>query len=91
MGALGIVGVPLWNGYISMTLIHESIVEYTSLTAAGQVPGVLSIGTLRAIEWVFLASGGLTVAYMTKLYVALFIEKNADQSVQRGFDNLKGK
>lgn len=91
MGALGIGGVPLWNGYISKTLIHESIVEYTSLTAAGQVPGVLSIGTLRAIEWVFLASGGLTVAYMTKLYVALFIEKNADQSVQRGFDNLKGK
>lgn len=91
MGALGIGGIPLWNGYISKTLIHESIVEYISLTAAGHVPPIFGIGTLRAIEWVFLASGGLTVAYMTKLYVALFIEKNADADVQHGFDALKGK
>ncbi len=27
MGALGVMGVPLCNGYISKTLIHESIVE----------------------------------------------------------------
>lgn len=91
MGALGIGGIPLWNGYISKTLIHESIVEYTSLTAAGEVPAIFGIGTLRAIEWAFLASGGLTVAYMAKLYIALFIEKNADESVQRGFDALKGR
>ena len=27
------------------------------------------------IEWVFLISGGLTLAYMTKLFAAVFIEK----------------
>lgn len=75
MGALGIGGVPLWNGYISKTLIHESIVEYTSLLRTGQVSGMLSAGMLRAVEWTFLISGGLTIAYMTKLYVALFLEK----------------
>ena len=76
MGALGIGGIPLWNGYISKTLIHESIVEY---------------GTLHGIEWAFLISGGLTIAYMTKLYVTIFVEKNVDASVQAGFDDLKGK
>lgn len=76
MGALGIGGIPLWNGYISKTLIHESIVEY---------------GSLGGIEWAFLISGGLTVAYMTKLYVAIFIEKNTDGSVQAKFDAMKGK
>ena len=27
MGAYGICGIPLWNGYVSKTLLHESIVE----------------------------------------------------------------
>lgn len=91
MGALGIGGIPLWNGYISKTLIHESIVEYTELVREGQITGIFGMGTLRCIEWLFLASGGLTVAYMTKLYVALFVEKNSDESVQAQFDSLKGK
>lgn len=91
MGALGIGGVPLWNGYISKTLIHESIVEYTRLVREGTVYSMLSTGALRAIEWAFLISGGLTVAYMTKLYVSLFIEKNVDDSVQAGFDALQGR
>lgn len=91
MGALGIGGVPLWNGYISKTLIHESIVEYTELIREGNASGLLGAGTLGGIEWIFLISGGLTVAYMTKLYVALFIEKNADEKVQQNYDALKGK
>ncbi|MCM1123276.1 MAG: complex I subunit 5 family protein [Eubacterium sp.] len=91
MGALGIGGIPLWNGYISKTLIHESIVEYIELVRAGQVYHLFGVGMLRGIEWAFLISGGLTVAYMTKLYVALFLEKNTDASVQDKFDALKGK
>lgn len=39
----------------------------------------------------FLFSGGCTVAYMLKLYVALFIEKNNDAAVQEKFDELNGK
>ena len=91
MGALGIGGVPLWNGYISKTLIHESIVEYIELVREGHASGIFGVGMLRGIEWAFLISGGLTVAYMTKLYVALFVEKNADASIQNNFDSLKGK
>lgn len=91
MGALGISGVPLWNGYISKTLIHESIVKYIELVREGTALSIISEGMLHGIEWAFLVSGGLTVAYMTKLYVALFVEKNADASVQNNFDSLKGK
>ena len=88
MGALGIGGVPLWNGYVSKTLIHESIVEYLGLVREGAVQGIFSAGALKGIEWSFLISGGLTVAYMTKLYVALFVEKNNDAAVQQKFDSL---
>ena len=65
LGAAGIAGIPGLNGYISKTLLHESIVE-----------GVPHYGPiLKVVEWIFLVSGGLTLAYMTKLYVCLFVEK----------------
>ncbi len=78
MGALGIGGIPLWNGYVSKTLIHESIVEY--MEAAG--------GDLfwHAAEWVFLFTGGMTVSYMLKLFVALFVEKHPHRQAE--FDAL---
>ena len=37
MGALGIGGIPLWNGYISKTLLHEAIVEYTEALSHGHI------------------------------------------------------
>ena len=65
LGAAGIAGIPGLNGYISKTLLHESIVE----GQASYGPGLI------VAEWVFLISGGLTLAYMTKLFVCLFVEK----------------
>lgn len=91
MGAFGIGGIPLWNGYVSKTLLHESIVEFTRMAAEGQAGSYLSAGALQGVEWAFLISGGLTVAYMTKLYVALFIEKNQNQETQHRFDALKDR
>lgn len=90
MGALGIGGIPLWNGYISKTLLHESIVEYTQLLKEGVLmPAMFGVGAMKCIEWIFLISGGMTVAYMVKLYVAVFIEKNSDADRQERFDGLK--
>lgn len=66
---LSLAGLPLLNGYVSKTLLHESIVEYIAL--APQY-GVLFTG----LEWLFLLSGGLTLAYMLKLFVCLFLERN---------------
>lgn len=77
VGALAIAGIPFFGGYISKTLIHESIVEYGG--------GWL----MRAVEYIFLFSGGLTVAYMTKLYIAIFVEENENGKVQKKFDSMK--
>ncbi|MBD5544605.1 MAG: sodium:proton antiporter [Lachnospiraceae bacterium] len=74
MGALGIGGIPLFSGYISKTLLHEGLVEAGIVWA----------------EWLFLLSGGITVAYMAKVYVILFVEKNKDQTVQKSYDKLAG-
>lgn len=90
MGALGIGGVPLWSGYISKTLLHESIVEYMHGLEAGTfVSHMFLIGDVEVIEWIFLISGGLTVAYMCKLFVAVFLEKNADAAVQEAYEAKK--
>lgn len=90
MGVFGIGGMPLWNGYVSKTLIHESIVEYISAINAGILPGLFGTSFMRAVEWIFLISGGLTVAYMLKLYICIFREKNADAAVQKHYDDLRG-
>lgn len=83
MGALGIGGIPLWNGYVSKTLLHEGIVELTELIseAGGSIVGI------KAAEWLFLFSGGLTLAYMTKLYIAIFVEKHPTRQAE--FDAKK--
>lgn len=87
MGALGIGGMPLFGGYISKTLLHESIAEYAEILANNPGEAVLfSAGDMRAIEWMFLVSGGLTVAYMAKLFIAVFVEKNRDAALQEKYD-----
>ena len=78
LGAAGIGGIPLLNGYVSKTLLHEAIVE-----------GAAEYGfALTGVEWLFLISGGMTLAYMTKLYVCIFLEKNPSR--QEEFDGMKG-
>lgn len=83
-GFLGIIGMPAFSGYVSKTLIHESIVEYIEeLHVHGHGTIIYNI-----IEWIFLISGGLTAAYMTKLYICLFCEKNNDAKVQEKYNSL---
>lgn len=77
-GGLGLAGVPGWNGYISKTLLHESIVEHMHhLEAAGAHE---EIGLFKSVEVLFLFAGGLTLAYMLKLFVAIFIEKAENEA-----------
>ncbi|MGL5259798.1 MAG: complex I subunit 5 family protein [Lachnospiraceae bacterium] len=59
IAALGISGIPLFNGYVGKTLLHESIKAYS-----------------RPIEILFLICGGMTVAYMVKIYMILFVGKS---------------
>ena len=86
LGALGISGVPGFNGYISKTLLHEGLVagQEALVLAASHTPAasiasplssVSAAGLLHVIEWIFLVSGGLTFAYMLKLFICVFVEK----------------
>ena len=74
MGALGLAGVPLFNGYVSKTMIHEGLAELG--------------GAYRIPEWIFLFAAGLTTGYMLKLYIALFLQKNPDAAQQKRFDTM---
>ncbi len=85
MGVLGIIGMPLWNGYVSKTLLHESIVEYIWLFEDYSPAARF----FQVVEGIFLFSGGLTAAYMTKLYIAVFVEKNPYN--QEKLDACNGK
>ena len=79
MGAVGLMGVPGFSGYVSKTLIHEGIVEYAELLAEEGM-GALAL-LYRGAEWIYLFSGGLTGAYMIKLYICLFWEKHPTQQI----------
>ncbi len=64
IGGVGLAGIPGTGGYIAKTLIHEAILECSG-----------ELVFAKAAEILFLIGGGCTLAYMTKLFVILFIEK----------------
>lgn len=81
MGALGISGIPFWNGYISKTLLHEGLIE--CLEAAHHAGEAVLL--LKVVELLFLLAGGITLAYMLKLYVCIFVEHHpTDQEKHAG-------
>ena len=78
-GACSIAGIPGFGGYISKTLLHEGIVEYCEHLAEHGV----SAAPYRVLEWVFLLSGGLTLAYMARLFYILFIVEKPEHQHQK--------
>ena len=70
-GMLGIAGVPLLSGFASKTLLHEALTEYIHVSG-GAWP-------YAAAEWLFVLTGGLTLAYMLKLYLCLFWERGEER------------
>ncbi|MBR3288350.1 MAG: sodium:proton antiporter [Lachnospiraceae bacterium] len=88
MGYIGIAGVPLWSGYVSKTLIHDAILHYLHELHHEGIHGFWQYHIYSIVEWIFTISGGLTFAYMTKLYIAVFWEKNVDTAVQKKYDDM---
>lgn len=72
MGALSLIGMPFWSGFISKTLLHESIVEYIWIFTEYS----LEARFFQFTEALFMLTGGLTTAYMIKLFVVLFVDTN---------------
>ena len=86
VGGLGISGVPLLNGYLSKSMLHEGLVHLAESAAeTGFWTGPV-LWYFHAAEWVFLISGGFTFAYMLKLFLCVFVERNADPVKQAHYD-----
>jgi len=64
VAAAGIAGVPLFNGFVSKSMIHHGLVD------AAQLPGgqILVYG-----EWLFMAAAAGTIAYFSKFIFLVFI------------------
>ena len=92
MGGLGLMGAPFWNGYLGKTLVHDAIVEHIHELGHVAHGGIGTLPFMTAAneaamfsvcEWLFLISGGLTTAYVIKLYVALFVADAAPDLHQK--------
>lgn len=81
LGSVGLAGVPLFNGYLGKTLIHEGILEYCHELNGFSIYNIC--------EWIFLFAAGITTAYMLKIYIALFWQKHPTN--QKKFNALNGR
>lgn len=96
VGAASLMGIPGTCGFIGKSFVHEGLVHFTeiyeeALIAANEqmIPPALFIASpmfFTVCEKLFLIGSGMTAAYLIKLYVAIFVEKNADNSVQKKMD-----
>ncbi|MEW5784350.1 MAG: proton-conducting transporter membrane subunit [Bacillota bacterium] len=76
VGSLGIVGIPLFNGYASKTLLHHALVE------AYEHHHLASLGVA---EWLFtLASAGTACYFLKFLYLTLFRKPQQEYKALRG-------
>ncbi len=66
---LSLAGVPGFSGYISKNMIHEAldVIANESVTAG-------------AVSVIFTVTGGMTLCYMLKLFVCLFIEEGTKKT-----------
>lgn len=69
IGMLGLSGVPGTNGYVSKTILHEALVE-----AAHEYHTMF----FQVAEVVFYAASAMTVAYMLKIFITVFLEENPE-------------
>ncbi|MCY6355215.1 complex I subunit 5 family protein [Clostridium sp. ZS2-4] len=73
IGLLAIIGMPGFNGYTGKTLLHSALSE-----AHHMYGGIW----FTIAEVVFTASSSFTVAYLLKIFVAVFVEKS-DHNIEK--------
>jgi len=80
IACLGISGIPLFNGFISKTLLHHGIVE----AAEYGHPSFIYA------EWIFIIVSGGTVCSFIKLFYYVFLGKMPEkyESIQRDYSTL---
>ncbi len=69
VGLLGMTGVPGFSGFASKSLLHEALVE---------AQHIYQSKLFRWAEILFVACSALTVVYMLKIFITVFVENNKD-------------
>lgn len=77
IGVLSVIGMPGFNGFASKTMLHEALIE-----AQHMYGGMF----FRICEVVFIISSSFTVAYLMKIFVAVFIDKS-----NHGIEKVKAR
>lgn len=67
IASFGIVGIPLFNGYSSKTLLHHALVEAHHLE---------NLFALQVAEWIFILTSACTACYFIKFLYYTFFRKS---------------
>ncbi len=72
IAALGIMGIPLGNGFVSKTLLHHAILESHHLAEGAHLA---TAGWVKAAEIMFIITSGGTIGYITKMTYYTFFRR----------------
>ncbi|MDI6874838.1 complex I subunit 5 family protein [Candidatus Solincola sp.] len=72
IAALGIMGIPLGNGFVSKTLLHHAILESHHLAEGARLA---TAGWVKAAEIMFIITSGGTIGYITKMTYYTFFRR----------------
>ncbi len=72
VAALGIMGIALFNGFVSKTLLHHAIVEAHHLSGEARYT---MASWIKAAEVLFIITSGGTIAYNLKMLYYIFFRK----------------
>ena len=72
IAALGIMGIPLWGGFVSKTLLHHAVLESHEFALHAQLA---TAGWVKAAEIMFIITSGGTIAYITKMTYYTFFRR----------------
>jgi len=72
IAALGIMGIPGCNGFVSKTLLHHAVVEAHEV---GMHAGLATAGWVKAAEIMFVITSGGTIGYISKMTYYTFFRK----------------
>lgn len=86
VGAASLMGIPGTCGFIAKSFVHEGIVHFAEALNESSKAYEVSAGFFKGCETLFLVGSGMTAAYLLKLFISIFVEKNEDENVQRKMD-----
>jgi hydrogenase-4 component B len=72
IAALGIMGIPLLNGFVSKTLLHHAILESHEFAVGANLA---TAGWVKAAEIMFIITSGGTIGYITKMTYYTFFRR----------------